>query len=125
MFETDEISLDSLKEYERSAIQAGRPGAHFAWFLDRSQGKREEGCTADIKFRDFTTSKNNLWAIDTPGHDDHVDRVVAAMSEADACILVVDQTNRSKNPDPDKGVKYGIGLYNISTRVNAMQLISR
>jgi elongation factor 1-alpha len=89
LFETGEIPSEIVEQYRRATQRTGREGAHFAWILDQSEKERESGTTADIRFREVNTSKYTIWAIDTPGHDDHIDRVAIGLAEADFGVLVV------------------------------------
>ena len=89
MYETGRISEELLEQYKRDAEQSGQINSHFAWLLDRSSQERAQGVTSDIRFRDLHTQKHTIWAIDTPGHEDLIDRAVAGLSEADAGVLVV------------------------------------
>ncbi|MEW6716341.1 MAG: GTP-binding protein [Chloroflexota bacterium] len=89
LFETGQVSNELLERYMQEAAEVGKQGVHFAWVMDQSPQERKLGYTTYVRFRDFNTSKYTIWAVDTPGHDDHVDRVAVGLSEADVGILIV------------------------------------
>jgi elongation factor 1-alpha len=89
LYERGRVPQDVIAEYKELSAKIGHKGSHYAWILDKTPEERTKGFTQDIQFRDLETDEYIIWAIDTPGHADFIDRLIAGLSEADAGVLVV------------------------------------
>ncbi len=80
----------SAAERESRSRGARGDGLDSALTLDGLQAKGEQGAIVDVAYRHFEGDRRRFMAIDVPGHEQDPRTMVAAASNADLALLLID-----------------------------------
>ncbi|GJD10039.1 HBS1-like protein [Galdieria sulphuraria] len=86
---TGNIDERMLRKLKKESSDSGRSDLSYAWVLDDQEAERERGVTMDISIRQVHFKRLYTF-LDTPGHYDFLSAVIAAASQAQVAILLVD-----------------------------------
>ncbi|HET9135392.1 MAG TPA: GTP-binding protein, partial [Candidatus Kapabacteria bacterium] len=89
LYDTRSIYSDQLAELERISNRSGS-ALNLALMTDGLRSERQGGITIDVGYRYFETPNRKIILADTPGHLEFTANMIAAASNAEAAIILVD-----------------------------------
>jgi bifunctional enzyme CysN/CysC len=100
-------------------------GRDYARLVDGLEAEREQGITIDVCQRRFATPRRQFVVIDSPGHVQYTRNMVAAASQAEAGILLVDaRQGVTEQTRRHAAVCALMGVRALAVVINKMDLIS-
>jgi sulfate adenylyltransferase subunit 1 len=89
LLDTHSIFSDQLSELQRISSRTG-DALNLALITDGLRAERLQGITIDAGFRYFAVRGRKIILADTPGHVEYTRNMVAAASNAEAAVVLVD-----------------------------------
>ncbi|CAO2194148.1 unnamed protein product [Urochloa humidicola] len=87
------IAKDAVQEYEKKSAGINNGSRKYAWVLDKLKAERERGISIDIALWNLESKKYAWTIIDAPGHRYFIKNMIAGLSQADCCVMLIDATN--------------------------------
>ncbi|MCU0882581.1 MAG: adenylyl-sulfate kinase [Hyphomonadaceae bacterium] len=96
----------------------------YARLVDGLEAEREQGITIDVCQRRFATPRRQFVVIDSPGHVQYTRNMVAAASQADAGLLLVDaRLGVSEQTRRHTAICALMGVTRLAVVINKMDLV--
>jgi elongation factor 1-alpha len=90
LYATGAIDSHTVEQYEKLAVEKGKPGFGFAYVMDDLPEERNRGVTIRSQIVKFDTKQHHFTISDAPGHQDYVQNMIKGTSQAEAAVLLVD-----------------------------------
>lgn len=58
--------------------------------MDAHEEERERGVTMDVAIQSFETLNRHVTILDSPGHEDFIEKMISGAAQADAGLLLID-----------------------------------
>jgi sulfate adenylyltransferase subunit 1 len=89
LYDTASLYSDQIAELERISSRTNS-GLNLAYITDGLRHERQQGITIDIGYRYFMIGSRKIILADTPGHLEYTGNMIAAASNAEAAVILVD-----------------------------------
>jgi len=124
---TGNVDERSFRKLKKESADAGHSELSFAWIVDDQQAERQHGVTMDISIRQVRFNRMYTF-MDTPGHEDFLSAVIAAASQAQVAILLVDASSCGQWEENGPTLQYAIvirsmGVNYVIVAINKMDQV--
>ncbi|KAA6393171.1 MAG: putative Elongation factor 1-alpha [Streblomastix strix] len=87
---TGDVDTRTINKLKHDAERIGKGSFAYAWVMDAHEEERERGVTMDVAIQSFETLNRHVTILDSPGHEDFIEKMISGAAQADAGLLLID-----------------------------------